>query len=455
MSKSAPVDTSGSQDGRRETVEAALASLQKTLTKIRGCSEKEKQALRREVEQLESMEQKLTQGRVEIVVFGEISTGKSALINALIGEAVTEVDVRGGWTKEVWHVPWEGSGYCIPGLDQSQIVLIDTPGINEVGGASRAELADEAAERSDLILFVTDSDLNDTEFTALATLAARNKPILLILNKVDLYSQQQRQQLIEILQDRCRDIVSADNIIPASADPREIEYVIEDAHGKTRHELRKPQADVESVKARILEILAQEGLALLALNAAMYTADKSDRIAVLRIQMREQAAQQTIWTFAGLKSVAVALNPVGFADVAGGATVDVAMVITLGRIYGLEMAWQPAKDLFLAIAKAAGWVMLGETVTHFLSSSLKVLTAGAATLLTAVPQAAAAGYGSFIVGQAAKYYFEQGASWGGESPKAVVRRILETTDRDSVIARLKDELKEKLHRNPHSPSNKE
>ena len=41
---------------------------------------------------------------------GEISTGKSALINALVGRDVAAVDVQGGWTKEIWKVNWEGSG---------------------------------------------------------------------------------------------------------------------------------------------------------------------------------------------------------------------------------------------------------------------------------------------------------------------------------------------------------
>src|SRR6185503_12918755 len=109
------------------------------------------------------MHDKLTSGRVEIVIFGEISTGKSALINALVGQAVASVDVRGGWTKEVWHVAWEGCGYRLPGLAQSEVVLVDTPGLNEVGGAVRGEMAREAAQQAELILFVTDSDLNDTE----------------------------------------------------------------------------------------------------------------------------------------------------------------------------------------------------------------------------------------------------------------------------------------------------
>lgn len=61
-----------------------------------------------------------------------------------------------------------------------------------------------------------------------------------------------------------------------------------------------------------------------------------------------------------------------------------------------------------------------------------------------------AGYGSYIVGQAAKFYFEHGSSWGPEGPKTVVQHILETTDKRSVLERLKEEIKQKIHRNPHA-----
>ena len=49
-------------------------------------------------------------------------------------------------------------------------------------------MANQAAQRADLILFVTDSDLNETEHSALIALAAVHKPIILVLNKMDLYS---------------------------------------------------------------------------------------------------------------------------------------------------------------------------------------------------------------------------------------------------------------------------
>ena len=178
---------------------------------------------------------KLTSGRIEIVVFGEISTGKSALINALVGESVVEVDVQGGWTRDIWKIPWDGAGYCVPGLAESQVVLIDTPGLNEVGGDQRTDLATTAARQADLILFVTDSDLNETEHVALSNLAGTHKPILVVLNKVDQYSPEQQSRLLEVLRsERLLDLVPAAHLVTTAAAPREREYIIESERGDRR-----------------------------------------------------------------------------------------------------------------------------------------------------------------------------------------------------------------------------
>jgi len=431
--------------------EQALAAVEHALRRYLRCSDEERARLQDDLAQLRAMEAKLMQGRVELVVFGEISTGKSALINALVGKAVTEVDVQGGWTREAGNVPWHGCGHVVPGLAQSQLILVDTPGLNEVGGEDRATIAREAAQRADLILFVTDSDLNETEFSALVALAGAHKPILVVLNKIDLYSPAQRQRLLEVIrQERLTGLVPAANVVPAAADPRELEFVIQSADGSTRSQWRKPDPDVADLKVRILEILEHEGLALVALNAAMYAADKSDRVVRVRVQLRAARANQVVWSFALVKSLAVAFNPLAVADVLGGSAVDASMVVTLGHIYGLEMTWTHARQLVNSIAKAAGWVLLGEAVTTVSSSLFKALTLGYGTVLTALPQGVAAGYGSYIVGQAAKFYFEHGASWGGHAPKTVVRRILDETDKQSVLEHLKDELKKKLQRNIHA-----
>lgn len=434
----------------RAQFERAIASIQNTLEKLRGCTPAERNQLQEDVTQLSAMHEKITRGRVEIVIFGEISTGKSALINALIGKDVAAVDVQGGWTREVWGTAWEGAGHRIPGLEQSELVLVDTPGINEVGGVGRAELAETTARKADLILFVVDSDINETEYAALVQLAAVNKPILLVFNKRDLYSVADLQAVQEKILERVESILPASHWVTVAAHPREIEHVVEQADGRTRTEWQRPPPDVLELKTKILEVLEREGLGLIALNAALYAADKSDRIATVRVQMRKRHADRVIWAMAATKAGVVAFTPLPIIDVISGLAIDATTVLTLSKIYGLNFSLAQSRALAKGIAQAAGVFALGE-LTNWSASLFKGLTASLGTALTILPQGAAAGFSSYIIGRAAQHYFEQGGSWGPHSAKQVVRQILATTDKHSVMNHLKDEIRQKLNWNRHAP----
>ena len=80
---------------------------------------------------------------------------------------------------------------------------------------------------------------------------------------------------------RLAGIVDAENIVVTQADPREVEYVIESADGTSRNEWRKPTPKVDPLRERILAVLEADGRALVALNGAMFAADKSDRMGAL------------------------------------------------------------------------------------------------------------------------------------------------------------------------------
>jgi uncharacterized protein (DUF697 family) len=196
-------------------------------------------------------------------------------------------------------------------------------------------------------------------------------------------------------------------------------------------------------------MLDREGLSLIALNAALYAADKTDRVAALRVELRNYRAQQVIWSYATLKVIGVGLNPSPLADVFGGVAIDAAMIVTLAAVYGLDISKSDAQELAISIAKAAGLMTASVVASTALMSMLRGVTFGKSTLITAVPQGLAAGFGSYIVGQAAQFYFEHGSSWGSAGPKAVARRILDKTDKQSVLERLKNEIGKKLSINPY------
>ena len=62
----------------------------------------------------------------------------------------------------------------------------------------------------------------------------------------------------------------------------------------------------------------------------------------------------------------------------------------------------------------------------------------------AITQASVAGVSGYGIGQITKTYLANGASWGDKAPKTVVKDILNSLDEESILNRIKSELKAKL-----------
>jgi hypothetical protein len=79
-------------------------------------------------------------------------------------------------------------------------------------------------------------------------------------------------------------------------------------------------------------------------------------------------------------------------------------------------------------------------LVHLVSSLLKAGSAGLSTVLTAGTQGAVAYYSSYVVGRAAEQYLAAGCSWGEDGPKQVISNILDSIDRDSMLARAREDI---------------
>jgi hypothetical protein len=77
---------------------------------------------------------------------------------------------------------------------------------------------------------------------------------------------------------------------------------------------------------------------------------------------------------------------------------------------------------------------------HLLSSALKISSVGLSTLLTGVAQGAVAWYSTLVVGRVAEQWLANGKSWGDAGPKLTVQQILDSLDRDSVLAEAREEI---------------
>ncbi len=443
----------------------AQTALQELIDKL-DLTPQERRPLEAEIAQLETMLDNLERQVVQIAAFGMVGRGKSSLLNALLGQKVFETGALHGVTRTAEKAAWKIDEQLIgdsesrtvmvtlPGASNSQVELIDTPGLDEVDGETRALLAKDIAQKTDLILFVIAGDMTKVEHEALSQLRNAGKPILLVFNKIDQYPQADRLAIYHKIRDeRVKELISPDEIVMAASSPLVAKAIMRpDGSRFVQRSLGIPQ--IEEMKLKILEILHKEGKALVALNTMLYADDVNDRLVVRKLEIRELSANKLIWRGVMTKSLAVSLNPVTVVDLFSGAVIDVTLILTLSKLYGIEMTKTGAIALLQKIALSMGGISASELLTNLGLSSLKSLlglsttaTGGitlGAYMSVAVTQAAVAGVSTYGIGQVAKVYLAKGASWGTESPKAVVSRILESLDEASIMNRIKGEIAAKL-----------
>jgi small GTP-binding protein len=132
-----------------------------------------------------------------MVVVGEFNAGKSALVNALLGEKVL-LEGATPTTSRVTLIKWGEKiaeqivdenfaiySYPLPLLKELNIV--DTPGTNAVI-RYHERLTEEFVPRSDLVLFTTSADhpLTESERQFLERILAWGKKVVFVLNKADI-----------------------------------------------------------------------------------------------------------------------------------------------------------------------------------------------------------------------------------------------------------------------------
>lgn len=441
-----------------EPVERARDSLEATLEGLQLTPEEET-ALAGEIRQLRELTRKLDETTIEIAAFGMVSRGKSSVLNALLGRDVFEIGATHGTTLSQRAQRWEQGTEGPTGLGQARLVLVDTPGIDEVGGEVREALARDVARTADLILFIVSGDMQRREVEALSELRSHQKPIILVFNQIDKYPEADRQSIHAKLEDeRVKGLIHHEDIVLTSARPDPVRVKVRQLDGTSKIVWERPEPVIEPLKARILDVLEREGKALVALNTLLLAGDLHEEIVRRKARIRDEAANRLIWNYSLAKGAAVGLNPIPVADLAGGVAVDVAMILALSKVYGIPLTHASAVKLVRDMSIALGAMGLLQVATRLVASGVKsamagltIMTGGLAGPLTALgyaavglTQASAAASASYVVGQGAKTYLHQGCQWGPRGIKTVIQQLIVQAKADSVIERLRDDLKKRI-----------
>jgi uncharacterized protein len=390
------------------------------------------QALRQQVGQIQDkitqkallgksrqIEADLQRGEVKVVIFGTGSAGKTSLVNALVGEIVGETNPIMGTTTqgETYSLKLRGVG--------REILIIDTPGILEAGiaGTDREKIAKQLATEADLLVFTVDNDLRQSEYEPLKTLAEIGKRSLLVFNKTDLYTDEDREMILGRLKERVKPFIPAGDVTAICANPQPVQL----ATG----EIIDPTVEILPLIKRLVAVLRAEGEDLIADNILLQSHRLGEEARTIIENQRRRESDKIIDRYQWISAGVIAVTPVPVVDMLATAAVNAQMVIEIGRIYNIELDLEQGKELALSLGKTL--VSLG-VVKGAVDLLAKALQLNFATYIVGKAiQAVSAAYLTRIAGKSFIEYFRRNLDWGDGGITEVVQQQFQLSRRDEFV----------------------
>ncbi len=365
------------------------------------------------------IEANLARGEIQVVIFGTGSAGKTSLVNAVIGRMVGRVDAPMGTTTA-------GETYCLrlKGLER-KILITDTPGILEAGvaGTEREQLARGLATEADLLLFVVDNDLRRSEYEPLKALAEIGKRSLLVLNKTDLYTDEDKEVILARLRERVRGFISTNDVVAISANPQSVEL--------ESGEMVEPEAEILPLLRRMAAILRAEGEDLVADNILLQSLRLGEEARKMIDAQRRRQADKIVDRFQWIGAGVVSVTPLPVVDLLATAAVNAQMVVEIGRVYGCELNMERGRELALSLAKTIAGLGIVKGALELVSTALQ-LNIGTFVIGRAI-QGVTAAYLTRIAGKSFIEYFRNDQDWGDGGMTEVVQRQFQLNKRDEFV----------------------
>ncbi len=275
---------------------------------------------------------------VTLAIAGGKNTGKSTLKNQLdthnLGENVQVIDTEALFTE-----------LNQTGFDNLQI--------------------------ADLVIFLTNGDLTETEWQALQQFHVNYQQPLLLFNKQDCHIPEDRALIVQMLRKRVDSILSEAEVIPVALNPSPITVRRYDSEGQMTEALEQQEPDLNHLIATLTTILKENRSDLL-LGRVWRAANQLQHQAKNQLNhLRREKALPIIENYQWIAGTMAIANPLPSLDLLATAAINGQMIMDLGKVYHQSFSLSQAQTVSGEIAKLMLKLGLVEFSTQTIGSLLK------------------------------------------------------------------------------------
>lgn len=364
----------------RSTVEKAIAQAEKVIDKLEleAVNSNAIAQLRQKVAEITV---KLNRQELSLAITGGKAVGKTTLQELLTKNWLNQI------SKNV-------------SLQETSALFV----ADETGRISETE-AFKISTTADVLLFLVDGDLTDSEWQTLQQLKAANQRVILTFNKQDQYLPEDREIVLQQLRERTQGILEKEDVIAIAANPNAIKVRKYQTDGSVQEWLEESVPAISPLTERLNVILTQQSQQLVWATTWREAVALKGEVKEVLNGVRRDRSLPIIEQYQWISAATAFANPVPVLDLVATGAINAQMVLDLANIYqqkfSLEQAQTVAETMGSAILKLGLVEISTQTITAFLKSHAITFVAGG------VVQGISAAYLTRIAGLSLIEYFQE------------------------------------------------
>ena len=301
-----------------------------------------------------------------------------------------------------------------------------------------AENSENIKEKLDLIVFLINTDLTETQWQTIQRCHQNNQRCLISLNQREQYNSEEQEIILQEIKQRVKTIISSDDVIGINSEPKIIK-VRQYKEDKSYEEWTEKQPpNILDLTKRIDSILNHEREQLILGKVWRNAQEIKQQGKHILNKIRRDRALPMMEKYQWIAAAAAFANPVSSLDLLATAAINAQMIVDLSSIYQQKFTLSQGQTIAATIGKLMIKLGLVELSTHAISGLLKsnaiTYVAGGAT------QGISAAYLTRVAGLSLVEYFkEQDINLNNhqtidiEKLSTKIKQVFEQTKRTEIL----------------------